>query len=101
MQVPSLEEFHALQKEVADLKNIINRIIGARVTVEWVSVEVAQNLLDCSRSTVSKLTKNNELGILKTGKKVRISLNSIRAYLLKRKYEPTAVETRINSLLAT
>jgi len=100
MDVPSREEFEALKQELATVKSLLNQILAARVTVEWVGIEVAEIILDCSGRTIYRLIKKNELAILKTGKKVRIGLSSIRAYLLKNKYQSAVVEARINSLLS-
>jgi len=99
--VPTYEEFQALQRKVEAMEKMFNQVMSAKVSVEWVGVDVAKIILKTSRTTVWRLIKNGELSVLKTKKKVQIGLNSIRAYLLKNKYEPAVVEARINSLLAT
>lgn len=100
MEVPTKQEFDDLKREVQALRTVLQQMSAARANVEWVSVEVAASILNYSNRTVWRLMKNNELTVLRHGRKVRIGLNSIRAYLLKSKYEPAIVEARINSLFA-
>lgn len=98
--VPTYEEFQALQLKVDALESMIRQMMAVKVAVEWVRVETAEIILGCSRTTIWRLLKSNELSMQKSGRKVMIGLSSIREYLKKRRYEPEAIETRINSLLA-
>ncbi|MEZ4901855.1 MAG: hypothetical protein R2822_08885 [Spirosomataceae bacterium] len=98
MEVPTKQEFEELQREVAALNGLVKQMSAVRVNVEWVSLDVAAIVLNCSQRTVSRLIKDNQLSILKTNRKVRVGLASIRSYLAKNKYEPAIVEARINSL---
>lgn len=100
MEVPTKQEFDELKKEVQALRQVLKQMSEARTNVEWVSVEVAAIILNYSERTVWRLMKANQLTVLRHGRKVRVGLNSIRAYLLKNKYEPALVEARINSLFA-
>ena len=100
MQVAPLEKVNALELRIKALEDMLNQIMSAKVSVEWVGMETAEVILNVSRTTIWRLIKRNELAILKTGRKIQVGLNSIRAYLLKNKYEPLVVEARINSLLA-
>lgn len=100
MEVPTKQEFDELKREVQTLREILSRISAARSNIDWVTVEVTATILSCSQRTVWRLIKNNQLTVLRHGKKVRIGLDSIRAYLRHHKYEPAAVEARINSWLA-
>lgn len=101
MEVPTKQEFDELKKDFDSLKAMMHQILAAKVTIEWVSVEVAASILNYSERTVWRLMKANQLTVLRHGRKVRVGLNSIRAYLHKSKYEPAAIEARINSLFAT
>ncbi|WP_374758848.1 helix-turn-helix domain-containing protein [Runella salmonicolor] len=99
MEVPTMQQFQALEGKVSELLDIVGQIQSARVSVEWVSCEVAEILLNCSRTTVWRLAKSNQLSVERKGNSVRFGLDSIRKYLIGKRYHPAAVESRINSLL--
>ena len=99
MEVPTIEQFRELQKTVHELQTMMEHMQRKQVHVEWVSYETAQILLNCSRMTIYRLVKRNELAVENRGRSVRFSMASIRAYLLSKRYTPESVELRINSLL--
>ncbi len=100
MDVPTMQEFTKLRDDFAEVKQLVKQMIQVRVTVEWVGIEVAEILLNCSKRTIYRMVERNELATIKRGRSVRYSLNSIRAYLKKGQYTPEAIEARINSLFA-
>lgn len=96
MEVPSIEDFLTLKAEVAALKKQISQLSVERNMAEWVSVEVAEKMINCSRTTIWRLVKGKKLAIEKNGRKVRIGVNSIRQHLINCRYEPATAQTIIN-----
>lgn len=100
MEVATLEQFQRLERKVEALESAMSRMMNARVTVEWVSIEVSEIILGVSRSTIYQMRKANKLAFRQMNRKVKISLSSIRRYADENSYDPLAVEARISSLLA-
>ncbi len=93
-----MEEFKKLRNDFESLKKIVLQMNDAKVSVEWVSYEVAEVILDCSRTTIWRLCKKGEIATENRGRSVRFSLQSIRLYLKSKQYTPEIVEARINSV---
>lgn len=98
MEVPTLEQFKALEKKVADLHERIEHFSLAHLSVDWVPADIAEAILNCSRTTLWRLTRNGRVQIRKRGRSARFSLSSIRTYLLSKHQSPTIVDAKINSL---
>ncbi len=95
MQVPTIEEHLELKAEIMLLKSQMAQLMTARIKEEWVCVEVAQKMLNCSTTTLWRLGKDNKLSVQKTGRKKRIGVQSIRSYLESCRYHPAAIQARI------
>lgn len=100
MEVPSMEEFLNLKDEVEGLKKLVLQLHASKISVEWVRVDVATSILESSKTTLWRLTKNGEIGYEKRGHTIRYNLESIRQYLIKNRYDPAVVEARIKSLFS-
>jgi excisionase family DNA binding protein len=102
MNVTTQEDFekYVLKTDarIANLEALV-RLAATPVKTQWVSIEVAQLILDVSRSTIYELRKSNRLAFQQTNRKVKISLQSIRDYLAQNRYDPTVIELTINRVL--
>ena len=95
-----MEEFLNLKDEVEELKKLVLQLHSLKVSVEWVRIDAATLILDCSRTTLWRLTKNGEIGYEKRERAIRYNLESIRRYLIKYRHDPAVVEARIKSLFS-
>lgn len=98
MDVPSMTEFEQLKADFLDLKKLVTQMHEAKVSVEWVRVDVATEILKCSDTTLWRLCKNGEIAYEKRKRSIRYNLESLRAYLLKHRHHPAVVEARIRSI---
>lgn len=81
LQVPSLDQFTALEKEVQQLKSTLARLSNSPLYLEWVTLEQAAKLLNLkAKVTVSKMCKAGTLEYKKDARKMEVSYKSIIAY---------------------
>jgi hypothetical protein len=98
MQVPTLEEFNALSREVADLRRHIQFLIGNQL--EWLDVKQATDALKCSRTTLHRLTKMGKLHPRYEGVKPLYEATEIRTYIQSTRVSGDAADDRVRAALA-
>ncbi len=77
----SATEYEAIISRITTLEKRIE--LAEEHALEWVSVKQARVFLSCSRNTVYALIERGEIIKSQDGKKIEISLKSIREYKLK------------------
>lgn len=97
MELATKMQVEALEKKVNELEAII-RAFGQKITpFGLVSVEIAQKMLECSRTTLHRKVKKGEIEVVKTGKKVRVSTESIKRCLIGAGIDPAIAEVKASA----
>ncbi|WP_080057150.1 helix-turn-helix domain-containing protein [Spirosoma aerolatum] len=97
MNVPSYEEFEALQQQVADLTRQVAYLIG--VGGEWMDRRQAMQALNCSESTLHRLMRMGKLIYRYEGKKPLFAADALRKYIESTLVSPASADKRVVSAI--
>ncbi|MFD2936280.1 helix-turn-helix domain-containing protein [Spirosoma flavum] len=93
MNVPTYEEFEALQKQLSELRQQVRYLMGNQLT--WLTIEQATKALNCSRATLHRLTKQQKLIPRYQNKKPLYEVAQVRAFIESTRVSPGAANKRI------
>ncbi|GAB4017090.1 helix-turn-helix domain-containing protein [Spirosoma koreense] len=92
-QVPTAEDFFALQKRVDELERKLDILLHHKP--DWFDVKQTMEALRVSRGTVHRLTKIGKLNPRYEGKKPLYEVSQILAYIQSTRVSLEAADSRI------
>lgn len=92
--LPFVARLEALERENRFLRSLLMR-------ESWLTRAQTMKALNCSETTLHRLTKLGRLAWRKEGKYVSYELESVRAYLTAHNVESWAVDERVITALRT
>ncbi|GAB4017081.1 helix-turn-helix domain-containing protein [Spirosoma koreense] len=97
IQVPTYEEFVALQKLVFELEREVRYL--RQNEVACMTLEQTANALQVSKMTVTRLTKLGKLNAHYEGRKPLYKVSHVRAYIQSKRVSADAADSRVMSAL--
>ncbi|UFH54691.1 helix-turn-helix domain-containing protein [Spirosoma sp. KNUC1025] len=97
IQVPSYEEFAALQKQVLELQREVRYLIGTGG--KWMDRKQAMQALNCSESTLHRLMRLGKLSHRYEGKKPLFDADGIRDYIQSTRVSSEFTDHRVLNAL--